>query len=54
MKEQLIFYDESAVKWVDKICIPAASERFETVRPFMDYFLDEVVGADLRCRVYLR
>jgi hypothetical protein len=42
----LIFYDESAVKWVEKICITAVGERFETVRPFMDYLLDGVVGAD--------
>lgn len=31
---------EGAVKWLDNICIPASSERYETAMHFMNYLLD--------------
>ena len=37
--------EEGAVKWVDNICIPASSERYETAVHFMNYLLDAEVGA---------
>ena len=36
---------EGAVKWVDNICIPASTERYETAVHFMNYLLDAEVGA---------
>ena len=36
---------EGAVKWLDNICITAASERHETALHFMNYLLDAEVGA---------
>jgi hypothetical protein len=44
MQELLILYEESAVKWVDKICVPAASEWYEIVRHLMVHLLDAETG----------
>jgi spermidine/putrescine-binding protein len=32
--------EEGAIKWVDNICIPAASERIDTALHFMNYLMD--------------
>ncbi|HFE67152.1 MAG TPA: spermidine/putrescine ABC transporter substrate-binding protein [Chloroflexi bacterium] len=37
--------EEGAVKWVDNICIPASTERYDTAVHFMNYLLDAEVGA---------
>lgn len=37
--------EEGAVKWLDNICITAASERYDTALHFMNYLLDAEVGA---------
>jgi spermidine/putrescine-binding protein len=36
---------EGAVKWLDSICIPATSERYETALHFMNYMLEAENGA---------
>lgn len=36
---------EGAVKWLDNICITAASERYDTAMHFMNYLLDAENGA---------
>jgi spermidine/putrescine transport system substrate-binding protein len=36
---------EGAVKWMDNICITAASERYDTALHFINYLLDPEVGA---------
>jgi spermidine/putrescine transport system substrate-binding protein len=37
--------EEGAVKWLDNICITAASEKYDTALHFMNYLLDAEVGA---------
>lgn len=36
---------EGAVKWLDNICIPKSSERYDTALHFMNYLIDAEVGA---------
>jgi len=38
---------EGAVKWMDNICITAASERYDTALHFMNYLLDAEVAASI-------
>lgn len=44
--------EEGAVKWLDNICIPKASERYDTAVHFMNYLLDAEVGAAITNYVY--
>lgn len=37
--------EEGAVKWLDNICIPASSERYETALHFMNYLLEPEIAA---------
>jgi spermidine/putrescine transport system substrate-binding protein len=43
---------EGAVKWLDNICITAASERYDTAVHFMNYLLDAEVGATITNYTY--
>lgn len=43
---------EGAVKWLDNICITAASERYDTALHFMNYLLDAEVGAKITNYTY--
>jgi spermidine/putrescine-binding protein len=43
---------EGAVKWLDNICIPASTERYETALHFMNYLLDAENGAAITNYTY--
>lgn len=43
---------EGAIKWLDNICITAASQNFETALHFMNYLLDAEVGATITNYTY--
>ncbi|HUS93741.1 MAG TPA: spermidine/putrescine ABC transporter substrate-binding protein [Patescibacteria group bacterium] len=44
--------EEGGVKWVDNICIPAASERYETALHFIDFLLEAENGAAITNYTY--
>lgn len=44
--------EEGAVKWMDNICIPASSERYDTALHFVNYLLDAEVGAAITNYTY--
>jgi len=44
--------NEGAVKWLDNICITAATERYETALHFMNYLLDAENGAAITNYTY--
>lgn len=44
--------EEGAVKWLDNICITAASERYDTAVHFMNYLLDAENGAAITNYTY--
>lgn len=43
---------EGAIKWLDNICITAASQNFDTALHFMNYLLDAEVGATITNYTY--
>ncbi len=43
---------EGAVKWLDNICIPASTERFETALHFMNFLLEAENGAAITNYTY--
>lgn len=43
---------EGAVKWLDNICIPASTEKYDTAVHFMNYLLDSEVGATITNYTY--
>lgn len=43
---------EGAVKWLDNICIPASTERYETALHFMNYLLEAEVAGTITNFVY--
>ncbi len=44
--------EEGAVKWLDNICIPAASEHFDTALHFINFLLDAENGAAITNYTY--
>ena len=44
--------EEGAVKWLDNICVTAASERYDTAVHFVNYLLDAQVGATITNYTY--
>ena len=44
--------EEGAVKWLDNICITAASERYDTALHFVNYLLEAEVGAAITNYTY--
>jgi spermidine/putrescine-binding protein len=44
--------EEGAIKWLDNICIPAATERYDTAVHFVNYLLDAENGAAITNYTY--
>jgi spermidine/putrescine transport system substrate-binding protein len=44
--------EEGAIKWLDNICITAASERYDTAVHFTNYLLDAEIGAAITNYTY--
>jgi spermidine/putrescine-binding protein len=44
--------EEGAIKWLDNMCIPAATERYDTAVHFINYLLDAENGAAITNYTY--